>query len=51
VPIPAALGTTRPDRVTVWLSVHASQRRPEIPRPAVPPFTDVDLETGALMRA
>jgi hypothetical protein len=51
VPIPAALGATRPDRVTLWLCVHASQRRAVAVRPAVPPYAEVDLETGALTGA
>jgi hypothetical protein len=51
VGIPAALGAVRPDRVTLWVAVHATQRRPTTSRPAVPPFAAVDIETDALARA
>lgn len=47
-PIPAALGATRPDRVTVWVTVHASLQRAAIARPAVPPFAAIDVTTEAL---
>lgn len=48
VGIPAALGATRPDRVTLWVVIHATQRRAITSRPAVPPFTAVDVEADVL---
>jgi hypothetical protein len=48
VGIPAALGATRPDRVTLWVAVHATQRRAITTRPAVPPFAAVDVEADVV---
>ncbi|HUO71295.1 MAG TPA: hypothetical protein VMU39_11000 [Solirubrobacteraceae bacterium] len=46
IPIPAALGATRPDRVVIWLRVLASVRRTGIPQPAQPPTKGADLTLG-----
>ena len=46
VPIPAALGATRPERVIVWLRVLASTRRTTAAHDAKPPTKGADVTVG-----